>query len=93
MKVSFPAQVLNESGIDVRVFTPKALHNKAQGQRRSRATLGLDAKTFRYAEGVIHGFCITPLAYCDQGFSFTQGALRDPVALRDPGLCYITASQ
>jgi hypothetical protein len=27
----------------LQIFTPKALHSKAQGQRRSRATLGWDA--------------------------------------------------
>ncbi len=35
------------------VFTPKALHSKAQGQRRSRATLGTWNKIRIYPEGVI----------------------------------------
>ena len=33
-------------------FTPKALHSKAQGQRRSRATLGKDYEYSPYPKGV-----------------------------------------
>jgi hypothetical protein len=33
-------------------FTPKAFHSKAQGQRRSRATLGEKAMRQIYPEGV-----------------------------------------
>ncbi len=43
-------------------FTPKALYPKAQGQRRSRATLGSDSKTSHYAEGVRQRCCVTPSA-------------------------------
>ena len=39
-------------GKDVNLFTPKGFHSKAQGQRRSRATLGLKATMIVYPEGV-----------------------------------------
>ena len=44
------------------VFTPKALHFKAQGQRRSRATLGIGFQNHLYAKGVRQKLCITPSA-------------------------------
>jgi hypothetical protein len=69
-------------------FTPKALHSKAQGQRRSRATLGGKIKINIYPEGV--GPSILCNAFSVKAFvrpSFTQGALRDT------GLWNLTASR
>ena len=43
------------------VLTPKALPSKAQGQRRSRATLGYCLKLIHDAEGV-RQTCVTPSA-------------------------------
>ena len=74
-------------------FTPKGFHNKAQGQRRSRATLGCDWTTVMYPEGVpqlIDSWfsgrfsIVQPL----QGWAFISHT--NPGCahfVRDPGLC------
>ncbi len=46
-------------------LTPKALHAKAQGQRRSRATLGTGRKIRIYPEGVRPKLICS--VFCGQG--------------------------
>ena len=92
---------------DIHLPTPKALHNKAQGQRRSRATLGNGydqepANPERVPQGLwmtrrvrgststmggaTRNLYVKPLQGLKEvGVRLPQGALRDP------GLCCITA--
>jgi hypothetical protein len=60
------------------LFTPKGFDSKAQGQRRSRATLGKSLNKTTTPKGLHHRFCVTLSAYRYDWASPTQGALRDP---------------
>jgi hypothetical protein len=76
-----------------RAGTPKALNNTAQGKRRSRATLGdgamMSAEPQRGSTRLFR--LIGPLCNLSGLAGIRAGVTQG--ALRDPGLCCVTASR
>jgi hypothetical protein len=69
----------------LKVFTPKALYSKAQGQRRSRATLGWGVTQIRFTPKALYKLmCNAFSVKCLETNSFPR--VRDFVATLDWGM-------
>ena len=82
----FAMVALTNFGFDIQ-FTPKAFDIVAQGQRRSRATLGCGCQAYANPEGVPQWRrVVQPLQGCELSLFVTQGGAQRLRRFADPGL-------